>query len=219
MAVILRETLNIYGKEYPDRKIYKSSSGLVTKADEEKADELDRLIEEKVKEAKYVVAREGLVRRKGKKGVLKLWYTIGKALQFVGDPSVVSPEDRQFILEAIWYHMEKQAPELIPGEQIKRRGTYRDHFSQCYKLARFPWGAVEKGGNWSNWQEFFDSETDKDERILTWILRKTRKEKILNNWLKTFYRDLKKRVSGKVTTVFTDEELGRLLNEIWALKR
>jgi len=215
MTVIWRENLNIKGKTYLDRKVYKSASLIITKEDESKADELDKLIQKKVKEIQYKAIKKGLMKLKKKKGVLELWYLVGKILQFIDNDQLLKSEDRQFVWEAIWYHFEKIAPKLIPGNQKKRRGTYRDHFLQCYKLGKLSWDVVKNSGNWSDWMEFFDSTTNEDKRIFDWIQKKVKKENLKDYWLKRFYRLLKQKFSRKVTEVFSDKELHEELELLW----
>lgn len=216
MAVIWREDLKIEGKVYKDRKVYKSLGFTVTREGEEKAEKLDKLIKAKVKKIKRDVRKRNLLKLKKRKGVLDLWYLVGKHLQFIDETDLISQEERKFIWEAVWYHVEKIFPELIPGKQKKRRGTARDHFRICYELGRFPREVVEKGGIWSEWMEFFDAKTiSEDGRILIWVLKKVGSEKLGKYWLKGFYRSLKKHFSGKITTVFTEKELNKKLESTW----
>lgn len=216
MAVIWREDLTINGKVYPDRKVYKSPSFVVTKDEEKRAEKLDKFIEAKIREVKRAVQEKGFLGLKKKKGVLELWYLVGKNLQFVDNTKLVPQEDKQFVWEAVWYHVKKIAPELIPGKQRKRRGTYRDHFLQCYKLGKFPWRVIKRGGGWSEWQEFFDSRTiNEDCRILEWLFRKIESEPPKDYWLKSFYRLLKQKFFGKVTEVLSDKDLFQELELVW----
>lgn len=219
MAVVLREDIKINGKLYHGVKTYKSSKplGIVTSEEKEGADRLDKLIEEKIKGLRDETRGKDLIKLKKRKGVLELWHLVGRSLQFVDDESVIKPEDRSFMWEAIWYHLEKIAPELVPGKQIKRRGTFRDHLIQCYKVGKFPWDTIKNSGAWTDWAEFFDSRTiSEDGRILGWVLEKTKGDGSLGkHWMRKFYRGLKREFFGKDTTVFPEEELKKKLSDIW----
>lgn len=216
MAVIWREDLNIKGKVYKDVKVYKSSSYIVTNDEEKRAEKLDQLIESKINKIKFVAKRKGLLKLKQKTGVLDLWYLVGENLQFIDKSDLILAEDKKFICEAIWYHVEKIAPELIPGKQKKRRGTYRDHFLQCFKIGKFSKEVAKKAGSWSDWVEFFDSSTiNEDNRILDWVIKKCNSEITKNYWLKSFYRLLKREFIGKISTVFSNAELNNRLEQVW----
>ena len=110
MAVIIREARIIDGK--PEKvKVFKTKR-LLTGELREQAEKLDEFLSKKMREIEEEMKSTGFLKLKGKKGeVLKLWYEVGKRLDFVMDTSVVSAEDREFVWRAIYDH----AGELAPG--------------------------------------------------------------------------------------------------------
>lgn len=217
MAVIIREKKIMEGKEYIV-KVYRTQPGkLITKEEKVKAERLDNFLTEKMKEIKNEIRKCGLLSMKGKKGkVLKLWYEVGKRLEFVMDTSVIAAEDREFVWRAIYDH----AGELAPGILTKRamRNPETSHFSYCYQLSRFPWEFVEFTGDWTSWSEFFDrSETRKDPRIIEWLGDKAKKFNVRSrqNWLRPLTKAIHNELEKKDTTVFTKKELYERLENIF----
>ncbi len=211
MAVIVREEKEIpgSGKKYTV-KVYKTTPGkLVTLEGKKKAEELDRFLEKKIKEIKEEMSSTGLLKLKGKKGeVIKLWYEVGRRLDFVMDTSIVSAEDREFVWRAIYDHAEKLAPG--PISQRVKRDPESSHFSYCYKLSRFPWKFIEMAGDWTSWSEFFDrSETKKDPRIIEWLGKKAKESNVRGrqNWLRPLTKAIHQEYNGYETqTRFESKE-------------
>lgn len=219
MAVIFREKKIIEGKEYIV-KVYKTNPGkLIAQKEKIKAENLDDFLSSRMKEIKYEIENSGLLKLKGKKGkVLRLWYEVGKRLEFIEDTSLIHADERDFVWRAIYDH----AGELAPGPLSERAKSQpeRSHFSYCYKISKFPWEFVESAGNWASWSEFFDrKETKNDPRIIEWIGEKAKESDVSGkrNWLRSITKLIHDEFVGKDTSIFSKEELFRNLDEI--LKR
>jgi hypothetical protein len=215
MAVIIRETRTIDGK--PEKvKVFKTRR-LLTGELREQAEKLDGFLKEKLKGIENEMKENGLLNLKGKRGdVLKLWYEVGKRLEFVMDTSTVTAEDREFVWRAIYDH----AGSLAPGPVTKRaeREPETSHFSYCHMLSRFPWEFVDVAGDWTSWSEFFDrKETKNDRRIIEWLGKKARESnfKSRQNWLRPLTKAIHREFEKKDTTVFSDEELFEILDKVF----
>jgi len=215
MAVIIRETRTIDGK--PEKvKIFKTKR-LLTGELREQAEKLNGFLSKKLKEIESELKETGLLNLKRKRGdVLKLWYEIGKRLEFVMDTSIVTAEDREFVWRAIYDH----AGSLAPGPVTKRaeREPETSHFSYCYMLSRFPWEFVEMAGDWTSWSEFFDrKETKNDQRIIEWLGKKAKESnfKSRQNWLRPLTKAIHREFEKKDTTVFSNEELFEILDKVF----
>jgi len=215
MAVIVRETRMIAGK--PEKvKVFKTKR-LLTGELREQAERLDEFLSKKIKEIEKEVRSIGLLKLKGKKGeVIKLWYEVGKQLEFVLDTSIVPAEDREFMWRALYDH----AGSLAPGPVTKRaeREPETSHFSYCYMLSRFPWEFVVMAGDWTSWSEFFDrKETKNDRRIIEWLGKKAEESsfKSRQNWLRPLTKAIHKQFEKKDTTVFSNEELFKILDKLF----
>jgi len=215
MAVIIRETRMIDGKA-EKVKVFKTKR-LLTGELREQAERLDEFLSKKVSEIEKEMKSTGFLKLKGKKGeVVKLWYEVGKQLDFVTDTSVVAAEDREFVWRAIYDH----AGALAPGPLTERvrRDPETSHFSYCFRLSRFPWEFVELAGDWTSWSEFFDrKETKNDPRIIEWLGRKAKACNISGrqNWLRPLTKAIHKEFENKDTTVFSQEELYKRLGSIF----
>ena len=215
MAVIVRETRTIDGK--PEKvKVFKTKR-LLTKELGEKAERLDEFLSKKLSEIEKEMESTGFLKLKGKKGeVVKLWYEVGKRLDFVMDTSVVAAEDREFVWRAIYDH----AGALVPGlltERVKR-DPETSHFSYCCKLSRFPWEFVDMAGDWTSWSEFFDrKETKNDPRIIEWLGKKAKESNVSarQNWLRPLTKAIHREFEKRDTTVFSVEELYGRLDKIF----
>lgn len=221
MPVIVRETREIDGK-LQTVKIYRTDR-LLTREAKEQAEKLDLLLQEKMKEIETAITKKNLLRLKGTRGVVKLWYEVGKSLSFANDPNTVLLEDQKYIWRAIYDH----AGNLIPGPGRSRAEHYeRNHFRYCSLLANFDWDFVKAAGNWRSWVEFFDSEKIReDPRIIEW-LQKRSSEQPNQEWKEfaegakpSMFRRLTKAIrqdlKDKETSVFSSSELFSKLDNIF----
>jgi hypothetical protein len=219
MAVIIRETRMIDGKA-EKVKVFKTKR-LLTRELREQAERLDEFLSKKVSEIEKEMESTGFLKLKGKKGeVIKLWYEVGKRLDFVTDTSMVAAEDREFVWRAIYDY----AGALAPGPLTERvrRDPETSHFSYCYKLSRFPWEFVQMAGDWTSWSEFFDrKETKNDPRIIEWLGKKAKESNVSarQNWLRPLTKAIHKEFENRDTTVFSVEELYERLDKIFAEMR
>jgi hypothetical protein len=217
MAVIIREEKIIEDKIYKV-EVYRTSPGkLITDEEKKKAEKLDRILSERVKEIEKEMKDSGLINLKRKRGkVHKLWYEVGKKLEFIMNTSIVAAEDRKFVWRAIYDHVDELAPGPL-SERVKRNPE-ASHFSYCYKLSRFPWEFVEMAGDWTSWSEFFDrKETMNDPRIIEWLGLKAEKSNVSGrqNWLRPLTKAIHKEFNKRDTTFLSLEELQEILDRIF----
>jgi hypothetical protein len=218
MAVIIREEKIIEGKDYTV-KVYKTQPGrLITQEEKIRAEKLDNFLSEKMKEIEREMKNSGLLRLKGKRGeVLKLWYEVGKRLNFVDDKYLVPPGDRDFVWRALYDHAGRLAPG--PLSERAKRDPSTSHFSYCYRLSKFPWEFVGMAGDWTSWCEFFDrSETKGDPRIIEWLGEKAKECDVRSrqNWLRPLTKAIHNELGNKDTLVFTKDELFNKLEKIFS---
>jgi len=215
MAIIIRGTRMIDGKA-EKVKVFKTKR-LLTGELREQAERLDEFLSKKVSEIEKEMESTGFLKLKGRKGeVVKLWYEVGKRLDFVMDTSLVAAEDREFVWRAIYDHAGKLAPG--PLTERVRRDPETSHFSYCYKLSRFPWEFVQMAGDWTSWSEFFDrKETKNDLRIIEWLGKKAKESNVSarQNWLRPLTKAIHKEFENRDTTVFSVEELYERLDRIF----
>ncbi len=218
MAVIIREKKVIEGKEY-SVNVYRAGQGkLVTDEQKKKAEQFDFFLSKKIKQIEQEMKDSGLLDLKGKRGkVNRLWYEVGKRLQFVMDSSMVAAEDREFVWRAIYDHAGKLAPG--PISQRVKRDPETSHFSYCYKLSKFPWEFVDTTGDWTSWSEFFDrKETKNDPRIIEWLGKKAKESNVSGkqNWLRPLTKAIHKCFQNKDTMVFSADELYKRLDDLFS---
>jgi len=219
MAVIIRETRMIDGKA-EKVKVFKTKR-LLTGELREQAERLDEFLSKKVSGIEKEMKSTGFLKLKGKKGkVVKLWYEVGKRLDFVTDTSVVAAEDREFVWRAIYDHVRELHSGPIP--ERAKRNPETSYFSYCYKLSQFPWEFVEMAGDWTSWHEFFDRrQTKNDPRIIEWLGKKAKESNVSarQNWLRPLTKAIHKEFEKRDTTVFSVKELYERLDKIFAEMR
>jgi len=186
MAIIIKEKKTIECKEY-NVKVYRTAPGkLVTEEEKKKAEQFDLFLSKKIRQIEREMKENGLLALKGKKGeVHRLWYEVGRRLEFVMDTSVVAAEDREFVWRAIYDHVQELHSGPIP--ERAKRDPDSSHFSYCFKLSRFPEEFVESAGDWTSWSEFFDrKETKNDPRIIEWLGKKAKESNVSGrqDWLR-----------------------------------
>jgi hypothetical protein len=215
--------LAVLWKTPQGEKIYKTPSGWpLTKKAREQADEFDKILNRKIRRLMKQLRKEGYF--KMKPGLPK-YHRLGRYLQFVKDLKLRSKCDPD--LENIWRAFYDYAPRLaqrkLPKSEERTVGK-RNFFLMCYRLGLLSEKAVERMGNWSNWEDIYmvfagNPQLWKDwERLLSWILRnsenngKIEREK-LRRTLRFFRKLMGKRSKIKRdTTVLTDDELSALLD-------
>lgn len=215
MPVIVRETRIIGGKETPNIKVYKTNRPL-TKKLREQADDLDLFLHKTMAKIINEMKKQGLLKKKGKSGVLELWYQVGKQLDFVMDPSIVPGEDRKFVWRALYDHAGPLHNGPIPVRV--ERSPLTSHFRYCYLIAsQFDWEFVKSAGNWTAWVEFLDSPViHSDKRIIEWLGSKqsdiigTKQE-----WVRELAKAIRRKFDNKITSVFDDDELYQQLDEMY----
>lgn len=215
MAVIVREPIEIRGKKYDNVPVYKSHSGFVTREAERKAEELDQILSRRMKQIESEMRKLGLLKTRGKRGVLRLWWEVGKRLDFVYKVDVEPEEDRHFIWLALYDH----AGELRPSDPGQRASEIiRNHFRQCYQLGKLDWDFVTQARTWSAWKDFLENKrVREDERMVEWLIQKSKSipPAPQKDWLRKLTRAVNFRFLKRNTTVFTDEELMEELDEIY----
>lgn len=215
MAVIIREKRIIGGKEYPDVKVYKSER-FVTREARENAERLDKYLHEKMKEIENIMKKGSLISLKGKPGVIRLWYEVGRRLSFVYDEKTIQSEDTKYVWRALYDH----AGELAPGTPKVRANErwWSSHFFYCYQIGLFPWSFVKAVGNWTAWVEFLDSQRIRqDERIVKWLGMKAKKVAGgKQNWLRKLTKAVRHAFMNRDATVLPKDELHEELNKIFA---
>jgi len=86
MAVIVKETRILGGKEFPGVVVYKSER-FVTETIKEDAKKLDQFLNKKIKEIRQKLKNMNLVIGNSE-DTLQLRYEMGKMLSFVDDPAI-----------------------------------------------------------------------------------------------------------------------------------
>ena len=219
--MIIREKRRIAGKEIPV-KVYKTSEAILTKEEREQADELDGLLQKKMTEIEDRLRKKGLLELKGRKGVLKLWFELGKQLSFLDDSKLIHEADKRWLWRALYDH----APNLAPGPPNVRANERPEnsHFRYCYLLAEeFPdFKFVESAGDWTAWAEFLDSPSISGEpRIIEWLATKQREyaPSAKQDWLRKLTRAIRHHFPYKGaktdTAIFSDMDLNKRLEEIY----
>jgi hypothetical protein len=229
MAVIIREKRSIAGKEQIVKVYQRSSEDLLSKQEREQADELDLFLEQRMQAIEQKLQKMGLLDLKGKRGVLRLWFELGKQLgKFVERSNLVSAEDRKFIWRALYDHAGKLAPnppyQGSNPPQNRRADDPRNHFRYCFLLAKkFPdFKFVENVGDWSSWIDLLDSPTIRnDERILEWIASKQQSstEDSRVDWLRKIINGIRREfpAAGAMTdtSVLSNKELKEKLEKMY----
>lgn len=212
MPVIVRRRAQESSGELTEVKEYRSRRRLITQEEIAQAEELDRYLAAKMQQIYEDLRQRGLLQ--GKRGNLERWHAVGRHLSFVDDESVVPPEDRnqdRYIWEAVWAH----APEGVrPGPRNSRTGTLRDHFRECYQLARIPLDTARQAGNWSDWVNFLETPAVmQDKRIIEWVA--ARLSQARRSELRHLTTVLRRQFDNRNTTLLTEAELKKELEQAW----
>lgn len=195
-------------------KVYKTGGRLLTREAREQAEKLDKFLEEKMKEIEEEMRRGGYLQLKGRSGVIKLWYEVGRRLNsFVANPEIVPAEDREYVWRALYDY----GGELVPGTGRSRAESKRNHFRYCYEIAKFDRDFVLGVGNWRMWSEILDSvRIYEDHRILQWLHQRLGENPrewmdLTRKYGAKWFRELAKRIRnylrGRDTSVLDQKRL------------
>lgn len=222
MAVIIREKRKIAGKEEVVKVYWRSSEDILSKEEREQAEELDSFLQQEMKEIEHRLQKKGLLDLKGRKGVLKLWFELGKELSFIDKSTLIHEADKRWLWRALYDH----APNLASGPPKVRANERPEnsHFHYCYLLAKkFPsFKFVESAGDWTAWAEFLDSPSiSGDRRIVEWLATKQREyaPSAKQDWLRKLTPAIRNEFPYKGaktdTAVFSNEDLAQRLEAIY----
>lgn len=220
MAVVVRERRQL-GGVWTDRVPVYKSDRMVTADAQRRADALDLVLARKAREIEGYLRAKGLLELKGRPGVLRLWYELGKRLSFVDSLPVDPPEDRKYVWRALYDHM----PDLVPGPGRGRADRGDSHFKYCYLVSRLDWNSVAKAGDWTSWVEFLDSARIRDdERVLEWLSKRTTDAtpdwieftaSSRQSWVRPLAKALRQQLRGRDTSVLSTDELETELDSVF----
>ena len=172
MAVIVRETIDL-GAGPQEVRVF-LPKGVLSKSEREQAERLDNDLSKLLPKIYEDMKKEGSLSG----AELLKWYNLGRRLQFVGDPSRVSPND--LLQGHVWRAIRDYCPkELRPSPQRRgnrdtrpeREGQRRDHYNYCYEIGKYPWEGISRIQRWSDWISLFESPGMlRDPRILKLVI-------------------------------------------------
>jgi hypothetical protein len=222
MAVIIRERRTLGGVETDGVRVFKSERP-VTAIAQEQAERLDGQLAAEMTTIQKDLRSSGLLDKRGKAGVLELWWELGRRLQFLDSLEVSPAEDRKYIWRALYDH----GGELIPGDGRSRAERYENsHFRYCYLLGRFDWPFVRAAGDWTSWVEFFDSSRIRqDERIIGWLKARSHDtptaawkeftQGTRQAWFRLLAKAIRNRFKTRDSTVLSEVELNSELDDVF----
>jgi len=172
MAVIVREKVD-FGAGPQEVRVF-LPKGVLSKSQREQAERLDEFLSKTLAEIYEDMKKENSL--SGPE--LWKWYSLGRRLQFIGDLSLVAPND---VLQGhIWRAIRDHCPaELRPspqrrgkqGTRPEREGHRRDHYNYCYEIGKYPREGISKIQRWSDWISLFESPGIlRDPRILKFAI-------------------------------------------------
>ncbi len=166
MTVLLRKKVNIRGNN-EEIKVFRPS-GVLSREDQERAEELDVFLANKVP-----VLAKRIMRLPDKTTPMRRWYQFGQGLRKIVDNNdLVSRSDVQdgFIWEAIKQHLPetiglKGAGQAYDSDVPQRRG--RGHFPICYAVSSYAWKEIKWLRRWNDWCVIYHRGSMwKDKRII-----------------------------------------------------
>jgi len=157
MAVIVREKIDL-GAGPQEVKVF-LPKGVLSKSEREQAERLDEFLSKTLPEI-YEDMKKG---NSLSGSELWKWHSLGRRLQFVGDTTLVAPNDllQGYIWQAIRLYCPK---ELTPSPQRRgerdtqpeREGHRRDHYHCCYWAGKLSWESISGIQRWSDWMSLFE---------------------------------------------------------------
>lgn len=217
MPVIIRETRIIAGEQVEHVKVYKMGNPtmVLTREFREQADQLDEFIRIKMEQIKNEINEMGWQDLRGRRGVLRLWYEVGKRLDFIDQTTMILPEDKKWVWRAIFDHAGELVPKTPKGQASPRQKNV--HFKNCHFIGQFSWDFVQRAGTWGTWWDLFYSAVIRDDpRILDWIgLLQRKTMPFPRYWLRKLAKVIRQEFKNIDTSVYSDEDLRSKLDGIY----
>jgi len=217
MPVIIRESQSA---ERPDvlEVAYKTAGGVLTGQGERLAKRNDDLLEHHLRAIESEMSRLGLLDLKGRRGVLRLWWEVGKRLAFIDEIDVGDERDRVWLWRAVYDHAGRLNPTRNGRLSVRaRRRPKNSYFRYMALLGRLDWSVAEAVGDWTSWVELCDSECFDDERFIRWFAdrakaRESPLERLVQarnhqELFRTLAKAIRHRFNKTDTSVFSREEL------------
>lgn len=169
MPVIIRESQS---NDRPDvlEVTYKTARGVLTGDGEALAKRNDDLLERRLSAIEAEMVETGLLDLKGRPGVLRLWWEVGRRLTFIDEMNVGDERDRVWLWRAIYDHAGLLNPTRNGRLSVRaRRRPGNSYFRYMALLGRLDWSVAEAVGDWTSWVELCDSECFDDGRFIQWL--------------------------------------------------
>ena len=169
MPVIIRESQS---NDRPDvlEVTYKTARGVLTGDGEALAKRNDDLLERRMRAIEAEMAETSLLDLKGRPGVVRLWWEVGRRLTFIDEMDVGDERDRVWLWRAIYDHAGRLNPTRNGRLSVRaRRRPRNSYFRYMALLGRLDWSVAEAVGDWTSWVELCDSECFDDGRFIQWL--------------------------------------------------
>jgi hypothetical protein len=174
MPVLIRESQS---PERPDvlEVTYKTAGGVLTGEGEGIAKRNDDVLERRLRAIESEMLRRGLLDLKGRPGVVRLWWEVGRRLTFIEEMDVGDERDRVWLWRAIYDHAGRLNPTRNGRLSVRaRRRPRNSYFRYMALLGRLDWSVAEAVGDWTSWVELCDSECFDDGRFIQWLADRAR---------------------------------------------
>lgn len=150
---------------------YKSARGAVTAIDKDLANRNDAEIEQRFREIEAEFEKRNLLELKKTHRVIKLWWELGRRLDFLEKMAVGDERDRIWLWRACYDHCGKLNPSREGKLSVRARQRLKNsHFRYAVLLGRLDWETVEAIGLWDSWSGMCDSECfQNDDRFVDWL--------------------------------------------------
>ena len=194
----------------------------ITDGQRRQARQLDAELRSNLEEVEREVRDAGYLDLKGRPGVIRLWWEVGRRLRaFVPSLDVGPAEDERYIWRAMYDHGSDLVPGVV-GARAER--LLNSHFRYCYLLGEYEWSEVEAFGDWTSWVEVFDSERIRaDPRIARWLVDRVTQPSAAwahftaakrMAWFRPLAKAVRARFAHRDTTVLSLEELYAELDSV-----
>lgn len=191
---------------------YKSAKRILTPQDIREADRFDDALNKEIREIEKVLQRKKMLTSKARKSnMLGAWYLIGTRINKFLKKHRVSPEDEKLF----WDHLYERSSLISKTTPTTKISNTRNDFRIASLLADRPIARLEKIGLWALWREILTYKAFKDERVLSWVLKKLEQSPPqTRNEGRPFLKAVSARLKKIDTTVLNDKELVTKLNEV-----
>lgn len=205
--------IKIRKKNHPNQYKYKSTKQVLTPKDIIIAEKQELELKKTLKKVEEVLIKNGSLTTNGrKKDPLKVWHTIGIALNNYLKKYRIKKEDEKYFWRDL-YERDTLLHNSFHQQDISE--TRNDYKIAAFLSSKYSYNDLKNVGSWALVREIFSYKSiNKDLRLADWIIKELINKPLSRNNARPLIKNIIIRFKFIETSILTDKELILKLRQI-----